>query len=317
MVLTLCTERADCICKENGLSFTQLIRPFTKLENINAHIRTPSHTINLNDFNLRFESPSALEPPSIQSSNELFASKVLSMEPELIPRNTANSHTSTSQESSELVPATPEDAVAALRRVRPKRQSDWYSWWRNEVVETTRCQEHEMFDHPVVLLLVVSSDDPSPIVCFDELAMGHHLPAPFKRHQYDSADTSMQRFYLLLHDNCRSTATTQAEVTMRQMRSNYSPTRCFQLSLNSIPPTSPNINSNDIWSANLRTGEKAMDLMHNGKPLNIGAFLSDADIKAWSDFVRTFAVKAVLPALERRILDLSKEIKAQRVRFQN
>ncbi len=54
-----------------------------------------------------------------------------------------------------------------------------YTSFRRELQQTLRCLEHEAFDHPVAMLIVVSSGDADPIACFQELQSPHHLPPPF------------------------------------------------------------------------------------------------------------------------------------------
>jgi hypothetical protein len=92
----------------------------------------------------------------------------------------------------------------------------WYTRYRQEMMRSLRHQEHEMFDHPVATVLVVSSSNEDPVRCFEELSSEHHLPAPFQKAfqiacyetvsipfpRQGQYDPSIPKFYILLHDMC-------------------------------------------------------------------------------------------------------------------
>ena len=72
-----------------------------------------------------------------------------------------------------------EDGLRYLTQNRGRDLTPWYSAYRRELHRVLRCMEHEQFDHPVGLLLVVSTSNVDPIACFQELTSPHHLPVPF------------------------------------------------------------------------------------------------------------------------------------------
>ena len=75
--------------------------------------------------------------------------------------------------------ASAEDAARYIAANRGKDLTPWCTAYRREQQRTLRCLEHEMFDHPVAILIVVSTADTDPIACFQELSSQHHLPLPF------------------------------------------------------------------------------------------------------------------------------------------
>jgi hypothetical protein len=72
-----------------------------------------------------------------------------------------------------------DDALQYLSANRGRDLTPWYSTFRHEVHRTLRCMEHEMFDHPVALVVVAATSDDEPLSCLMELSSSHHLPPPF------------------------------------------------------------------------------------------------------------------------------------------
>lgn len=71
------------------------------------------------------------------------------------------------------------DATGVLRRFGASNLTPWLGTHRHELNRTLRCQPHEMFDHPVAIMLVADSRHSDPMACFQELASRHHFPAVF------------------------------------------------------------------------------------------------------------------------------------------
>ena len=44
-------------------------------------------------------------------------------------------------------------------------ESPWVESYRSEILLRTRCQDHEMFDQPVAMVLVAASTDDNPVRC--------------------------------------------------------------------------------------------------------------------------------------------------------
>ena len=176
------------------------------------------------------------------------------------------------------------------------------SRYREELLVRSRCQEHEMFDQPVAMVLVASSTDDNPVQCFDRLARSDNLPlvyvlwsgrrvggccgirvsgavviyvptyhrlfvfspsslppvspsspplppprlfpvSPPSRYRRGLYDSSVAKFYLLLHDNCEGGRADNQDHNsiFRKMKTTFPAANCFRLCINSLSATSPNM----------------------------------------------------------------------------
>ena len=93
-----------------------------------------------------------------------------------------------------------EDAEAIVRRFGSTNLTPWLDRHRKELNRTLQCQPHEHFDHPLAILVAVTSSNPDPMGCFRELASEHHLPAGFH-----TVRCTRCRALLLLLRVCRHT----------------------------------------------------------------------------------------------------------------
>ena len=97
----------------------------------------------------------------------------------------------------------------------------WFTRFRREMNRALRHQEQEMFDHPVAIVIVVSSANVNPVECFRDLSNPHHLPEGFHKvlmflnfilwsrvftyfDLQEQYDRNIPKFYVLLHDNWSS-----------------------------------------------------------------------------------------------------------------
>ncbi len=73
------------------------------------------------------------------------------------------------------------DALANVAAVAGD-SAPWFVAFRSELAQSLRYGEHEMLDHPVAFVCVVSSRDADPLRAFEDLATSpHHLPPMFTK----------------------------------------------------------------------------------------------------------------------------------------
>jgi len=233
MVMTSVTEEAERTCKKNGLNFTEMISAFSVLEGVSVPIRTVSHSYSLKRFRVRFMPAAEVAPLPTDVADQYLAGVVAANAPP----------------AEELLEHAPiEDAADVPRAIsRIGRGSPpWYSAFVRELWATLQCQEHEMMDCPAACLLVVSSANDDPIHCFNELGSLHYLPQVFQRGQFEP---SLNKFYVLLHDNNDAAAGNPTEI-LKTMKSKYPPANCKLLCINSR--ATPTTDQPDMWSSHFR-----------------------------------------------------------------
>jgi hypothetical protein len=73
----------------------------------------------------------------------------------------------------------------------------WFDKFREEFLLGLRSSEHECFEHPVACLSVVSTTNPDPILCFNQLYNPENPPKLFND---KLMERDIFRFFILLHD---------------------------------------------------------------------------------------------------------------------
>lgn len=183
--------------------------------------------------------------------------------------------------------------------------------------------EYEMISHPLVVMSVVSTSDVDPIAAMQELTSIHHTPACFTNGQYDP---SVHRVYIVLDD-----ASNRVKDPMTVLRSlqNYFPSAATKiLTINSLPPSSPNIHQPDMWTRYLIPKffpqhapsvdiTKALPLSPMNNLPVIGCRLSGDDFMKLQDFCVWLFTEQIIPHLERRINMLHTQVNESKKGMKN
>ena len=288
VVVTVATAEVENICLKNGLLLHELLSAFSKLDGVNATVRSSNYQVEINDAHIRFERVTEVRGKSPGCIEELLRSSFEECDPSMTPANLVE------------LKATPPTA--------------WGPRAEQIVLRSMAFSEFEMLSHPVILLTVVATTDVDPVACMQELASVHHTPSCLSSGQYDI--DSVQRVYLLIHDTY-SAADIDPRKEFAKMQSNFPPQHMKYLALNSQPPEMPNLQQPDIWSMNTvplyfpqlaPTADSTISIPKN--PINglpvLGCRLIMEDFVALREFCMSLYHQEILPCLERRIGNLSK-----------
>ena len=288
VVVTVATAEVENICLKNGLLLHELLSAFSKLDGVNATVRSSNYQVEINDAHIRFERVTEVRGKSPGCIEELLRTSFEECDPSMTPANLVE------------LKATPPTA--------------WGPRAEQIVLRSMAFSEFEMLSHPVILLTVVATTDVDPVACMQELASVHHTPSCLSSGQYDI--DSVQRVYLLIHDTY-SAADIDPRKEFAKMQSNFPSQHMKYLALNSQPPEMPNLQQPDIWSVNTvplyfpqlaPTADNTISIPKN--PINglpvLGCRLIMEDFVALREFCMSLYHQEILPCLERRIGNLSK-----------
>lgn len=126
-----------------------------------------------------------------------------------------------------------EDLFAMLSNIANTESSfstnqPWIIDFLSTLLDCCRYSESDLSNHPLAIILVVSSNDPDPIRRFDELYQ-HVLSRKFFSHH--SYSQSIPFFYFLVHSN---DSTVNVDDLYMKMQSSFKPSQCKLIRINSL-----------------------------------------------------------------------------------
>ena len=297
VVVTVATAEVESICLKNGLLLHELLSAFSKLDGVNATVRSSNYQVEINDAHIRFERVTEVRGKSPGCIEELLRSTFEEGDPALVPASLS--------------------ALKGGAAATAPPPTAWGPRTEQTVLRSMAFSEFEMLSHPVVLLTVVATTDVDPVACMQELASVHHTPSCLSSGQYDA--DSVQRVYLLVHDTY-SAADVDPRKELAKMQQHFPAQHLKYLALNSQPPEMPNLQQPDIWSLHTvplffphlapqaDPHDPAAAIPTN--PINhqpvLGCRLIMEDFVALREFCMSLFHQEILPCLERRIGNLSK-----------
>jgi hypothetical protein len=273
---------------KNGLLLHELLSAFSKLDGVNATVRSSNYQVEINDAHIRFERVTEVRGKSPSCIEEQLRATFEECDASMTP--------------------------TSLSELKTTPSTAWGPRAEQIVLRSMAFSEFEMLSHPVILLTVVATTDVDPVACMQELASVHHTPSCLSSGQYDA--DSVQRVYLLIHDTY-SASDIDPRKEFAKMQSNFPPQHTKYLALNSQPPEMPNLQQPDIWSINTvplyfpqlaPTADSSITMPKNpinGQPV-LGCRLIMEDFVALREFCMSLYHQEILPCLERRIGHLSK-----------
>lgn len=193
----------------------------------------------------------------------------------------------------------------------------WTSNVEQIVMRSLSFSEYEMISQPIVLMMVVSTSDVDPVAAMMELASMHHTPSCLSNGQYDP---TVQRVYVLLDDAGEKVR--EPFSVLRLLHSRFPPSCTKLISINSFSSANPNFQQPDMWSKFMipkyfpELAPKAdpdalhKDPVHN-KPV-VGCRLSVDDFMKLREFSIWLYNEQIIPALERRLITLGKQVNDSR-----
>lgn len=288
MVMVLTTPLAEAACRKSGLSFVDMLAPFSLFKKIDVPVRTASEVpYRLQMFKIRmvyasdvrkedYEVADERIKPVVSEANEKALPDLLSDPPQL-----------------EDVLGKPEAELCPL----------WIKKFNRELMQTLSYSEHETFDHPVACLLVVSSMDKEPISKFVDLFNTNQLPSLLNE---GIMDPQILKHYLVLHDQQEGPQDIAVNV-LAEMRSTLGLNDCKLLCINSSTEADGS-NTDNSWLP-----YKALGLNNREGT----CLLSMDDLNEIKDFMQDFASNHIIPYMEQKIRVLNQQVATTRKGFRN
>ncbi|XP_062212632.1 uncharacterized protein LOC133913481 isoform X2 [Phragmites australis] len=288
VVMVLTTPLAEAACRKSGLSFVDMLSPFSLFKKIDVPVRTASEVpYRLQMFKVRmvyasdvrkqdYEVADKRIKPVVSEANEKALPDLLADPPQL-----------------EDVLGKPEAELCPL----------WIKNFNRELMRTLSFSEHETFDHPVACLLVVSSMDKEPISKLVDLFNTNQLPSLLNE---GIMDPQILKHYLVLHDQQEGPQEIAVNV-LAEMRSTLGLNDCKLLCINSSTEADGS-SADDSWLPYKALGLKN----HEG-----ACFLNMDDLNEIKDFMQDFASNHIIPYMEQKIRVLNQQVATTRKGFRN
>ena len=176
--------------------------------------------------------------------------------------------------------------------------------WFSSFNRALHFSDYDCLDQPIATVLIVSSEDPNPMDCFEQLSHIANQPGAC---QQGICDPTSARVKVLLHDNRRSPEDKRfAESLASQMVGIYAPNSVIFLPINSSTSTSTDPEIHSLFSKHIP---------HIG--MHAGLALSWDDIDRLNRAVETIVVNNAVPWMERKLATLDTNITAKRKGFRN
>ncbi|CED84527.1 Protein with predicted involvement in meiosis (GSG1) [Phaffia rhodozyma] len=240
-VAVLSSPAVNQICRANGLDdFVELLRPFQN-DIQRVPIRTTQlTTITASTFPIRLTSLQSLESLPLGSSFDRS---------DLILDALSSSISAKSGRWEKEVPLLKIDGTSqdqakqafAGKDGKPKREdvekvTPWYKVLREIMLATRPMGEHETFEHPVAMLLAISSDDKDPMSILS--AMYDHSNASKLYLHRPFIDPTVLKTFVVVHDVGGGGSLEDAEKLVSQIKKSYGP-HVFLLPVSSLSPSLP------------------------------------------------------------------------------
>ncbi|XP_028777528.1 trafficking protein particle complex subunit 8 isoform X2 [Neltuma alba] len=288
VVMVLSTPSVEDACLKNGLSFLQMLTPFSSFNNIDVPVRTASdQPYRLQKFKLRLYYASDVRKPDLEVAKE-HLKQVITEAGE--------------KEFSELSSDTPE-INHVLENSQPGNAPSWLQIFNKELIRVVSFSDHEAFDHPVACLLAVSSKDEQPINRFIDLFNTNKLPSLLND---GVMDPKILKHYLLVHDNQDGPADRATKI-LTEMRNTFGTSDCALLCINSSTDA-PIKREENPWASYNSDVSPGPDL---------GFFLNTDDITMIKDLMQDLSSKHIIPSMEQKIRVLNQQVSATRKGFRN
>ncbi|OMO68610.1 Tetratricopeptide-like helical [Corchorus olitorius] len=288
VVMVLCTPLVEESCLKNGLSFIQMLSPFSNFTNIDVPVRTASdQPYRLQKFKLRLFYASDIRQPNLEAAKKRLKEVI----------------TQAGEKDFSEMSSDPAQVSDLLSRPESEIIPTWFQFFNKELVRTLSFSDHEAFDHPVACLLVVSSKDEEPINRFVDLFNTNKLPSLLN----DGAmDPKILKHYLLVHDN-QDSDSEKATKLLTEMKNTFGPNDCQLLCINSSQDGQIHHEENP-W-APFKSDALPSD--------NIGCFLNIDDLNEIKDLMQELSSKHIIPYMEQKIRVLNQQVSATRKGFKN
>ncbi|RUP46788.1 ER-golgi trafficking TRAPP I complex 85 kDa subunit-domain-containing protein [Jimgerdemannia flammicorona] len=266
-IAVIASSDANELCQTNNLpTFVELIKPFGELIEGKVSARDSQNLpISIDNFSVRFADLTQLEEPDHRAAFRIISDYVKAQSPDLATESLDCIRTK--QDVSQRYLETNTDSCLVSLRILPPLKffvlsnpanlddlTPWYSEFRRLLFTFAGASEHETFDHPVAIIIAVSSANPDPI---NTLLRPYDPASPAPIFDKGFMDPNVLKYYVLIHDAHR-TSIAHSETLFDKMKKTFG-LHCHLLKLNSV-----------MLPANLiRTSDPEKKTQENDDPFSI------------------------------------------------
>ncbi|XP_044985209.1 trafficking protein particle complex subunit 8 isoform X2 [Hordeum vulgare subsp. vulgare] len=288
VVMVLTTPLAEAACRKSGLSFVDMLSPFSLFKKIDVPVRTASdQPYRLQQFKIRM----------------VYASDVRKQDCEVADARIKQVVSEANENALPDLLSDPPQLEDVLKKPEAELCPLWIKRFNRELVRTLSFSDHETFDHPVACLLVVSSKDKEPISKFADLFNANQLPPLLNE---GIMDPQILKHYLLLHEQQDGPQEIAVNI-LAEMRTTLGLNDCKLLSINSSTQADGS-DADNSWSTYKAHG------LHNHEGT---CFLNMDDMNEIKDFMQDFASNHIIPYMEQKIRVLNQQVATTRKGFRN
>ncbi|KAH7426816.1 hypothetical protein KP509_10G018000 [Ceratopteris richardii] len=297
VLLLLPTPAVEESCAKNNLSFRDMLRPFSKVDDIDVPVRTASdQPYRLQEFRVRMYYSAEICQTSTESAEERLLKLI----------------NDSSDEAFAELPGDPQDIEVIKKMLQTESLSSWFQRYSNTFIQTLGFSEHETFDHSIACIRAVSSRDDNPIHKFVELYDTDPMPTYFSD---GTMDPKLLKIYILVHDYQDGPAD-RANDILSEMRGTFGFNECWLLCINS--GSSESTVDQPVWRPDmLHTTASVTDVTGLLSDRQEGSLLSERDVGEIKDLFAQVCCKSILPYMEQKIRSLNQQVVATKKGLKN
>ncbi|GAB0097816.1 trafficking protein particle complex subunit 8 [Sergentomyia squamirostris] len=214
LIGTTCSPQAEEMCQKNNLTFAEMLQPFARLTTESSLRDSGGVSVSLKGIRLNICDVSWRPPQTV------LARKMLN-------DSVSNTHC----EKTRLI------HVDEFTSLDIPFAEPWYEQWRETFLTVQFPADHEFTRHFLSCLIVISSSDPNPLECANQLTRKVQMMqnvTPPKLPKWFTHDPL--NCYIMLHDGC-SGDITKAQQAFESMKMTYGENKCFLMQINSLQGT--------------------------------------------------------------------------------
>uniref|UniRef100_A0A6B2KWS0 Uncharacterized protein n=1 Tax=Arcella intermedia TaxID=1963864 RepID=A0A6B2KWS0_9EUKA len=275
-ILVLTTKEVEEACLKNKVTFLSLLSLFSKVQKkITYRLVNGSKTIRREYISVNCLSPEMLS----QSSSRRLPP------PQVIARCTDEQNLSPDQ----LPIGDVKKLQAFLKSGR--FQTPWFDRYCWQFFKSVGCSEHEVFDHPVAVMMVTSSNDPEPFKTYQSLFTTHKSSIP------NYMDQFVLKIYVVLQD-CYGIQPVKLPAPQHvELKQRLFPAQIHFVNINSLPE--------------LRPIPQYLNLLEQAPPVQ-ASYLSNSDWESVSELLGSAVSEEMINYMKAEINNINQEVERQR-----
>lgn len=297
VVMVIADDAIESTCQDkNGLTFLEVLRPFTDQTNLDLPLRISGRNIRIQELRLRLLYPQSIEQQTAEFIDARLKNIVL-------------------EEAEHSL----KDAPSSLSQIREGKiqSTPWFSQYRQDFLNLLAFDGQETFDHPAGAIVAVASTEVDPVKAIDGLLERTSLPAlMMKEYMFPLLEENFGKFYIIVHDGSRDgqSGLELARERLKILQRFYGHDQCGLLLINTsggreemrgVPPKPFRLHR----GVGVETGPVPA-------PANsIGTYLSKADLDRINELMRNFVTSCFVPKLDLRLSAMRTNVPIKRHGF--